>query len=209
MEHRMGIKERKDRERREMKELILEKAKNLFLNEGFKNVSIRRIADLIEYSPATIYLYFNDKNEILLALQNAGFEELIKRQKSIFSIPDPIEKLRRHADVYISFALENPEYYDLMFIMKGPAEKIAELKKWETGLQSYQILKENVGECLDTGKLQADDLDSATFAMWALVHGIASLIIRQRSILLGSSVSELRLLAGKAVDIFFNNLRRE
>jgi AcrR family transcriptional regulator len=205
----MGIKERKERARQEMKELILEKAKGLFLKEGFKNVSIRRIAELIEYSPATIYLYFKDKNEILLALQNAGFEDLLQRQKSIVTISDPVDKLRRHADAYISFALENPEYYDLMFIMKGPAEKIAELKKWDVGLQSYQILKDNVKECLEAGKLKASDLESATFGMWALVHGIASLIIRQRSIMLGSSEADLHRLARKAIDVFFNKLKSE
>ena len=199
----MGIKERKERARQEMKELILETAKELFLKEGFKNVSIRRIAELMEYSPATIYLYFKDKNEMLLALQNEGFEKLLQYQKPLAAIRDPWEKLHKHAQVYISFALENPEYYDLMFIMRGPAEKIAEMKKWDAGIRSLQVLRDNVLACMETGQMKRKDADSTVFALWALVHGIASLIIRKRMIPLSASKSEVRALAYKAIGAMF------
>ncbi|HYQ86264.1 MAG TPA: helix-turn-helix domain-containing protein, partial [Bacteroidota bacterium] len=71
----MTVAARKMREKEEMKTLVLETAMKLFLDEGFGNVSIRRIAENIDYSPATIYLYFKDKDEILFALHSAGFEE--------------------------------------------------------------------------------------------------------------------------------------
>ncbi|MFX8778120.1 helix-turn-helix domain-containing protein, partial [Acinetobacter baumannii] len=61
----MGINERKEKQKLELKRLILDASMKLFVEEGFENVSIRKIADLIEYSPTTIYLYFKDKNEIL------------------------------------------------------------------------------------------------------------------------------------------------
>ncbi|MBI5233035.1 MAG: helix-turn-helix transcriptional regulator [Deltaproteobacteria bacterium] len=61
----MGISERREKEKKEMRGLILETAMELFLDEGFENVSLRRRADKIEYSPATIYLYYKDKDEIL------------------------------------------------------------------------------------------------------------------------------------------------
>ena len=79
----MGIFERKERDKQGMRKLILDSAMSLFLEEGFGNVSIRRIAESIEYSPATIYLYFRDKDEILFALHNEGFEELFRRQKKL------------------------------------------------------------------------------------------------------------------------------
>ncbi len=176
----MGIAERKERDRQEMRKLILQTAMKLFLEQGFGNVSIRRIADKIEYSPATIYLYFKDKDEILYALHSEGFDELFRQQQAILAIKDPAERLRAHGKIYIQFALEQPEYYDLMFIMHSPARKIKEEAQWTVGLRSYEMLRKNVQECVDAGYIRNVNVDVATFAMWSLVHGIASLIIRER-----------------------------
>ncbi len=177
----MGTAERKAKEKSAMTNRILDTAIRLFLDEGFENVSLRRIADKIEYSPSTIYLYFKDKNEILYALHTAGFEMLYERQKTILFMKDPLEKLRRHAELYIEFALENREYYDLMFIKRGPAEKIKEKEEWNIGLRSYDFLRQNVQECTAAGYIPAAQLDVATFSFWSHVHGIASIIIRDRS----------------------------
>lgn len=57
----MGILERKEKQREEIRKMILEASMQLFVKEGFENVSIRKIADLIEYSPTTLYIYFKDK----------------------------------------------------------------------------------------------------------------------------------------------------
>ena len=70
----MGVKERKEREKHDMRELILKAAHQIFVDKSFEEVSIRNIADEIEYSPATIYLYFKDKNEIFYALHTEAFK---------------------------------------------------------------------------------------------------------------------------------------
>ena len=88
---------------------------SLFSKGGYGNVSMRRIAEKIEYSPGTLYLYFKNKNDIMLQLCTQGFEQLSALQQELEKITDPLERLsagRRH---YISFALENPELYELMF----------------------------------------------------------------------------------------------
>ncbi len=180
----MGISERKERKKKEMRNIILETAMKLFLEKGFLNVSIRRIAEKIEYSPATIYLYYKDKNEILYDLHALGFEKLYSMQKKLLAIKDPFERLYEHARVYISFAMKNPEYYDLMFIMRGPAEKIKEKEHWETGLRAFDFLRENVKECIDAGYLPAVNPDVAAFALWSFTHGMVSLVIRERCIMI-------------------------
>lgn len=179
----MGITERKERERLKMRELILDEAMNLFLKYGFDKVTIRRIAERIEYSPATIYLHFRDKDEILFALHREGFEELYKRQQAILAIKDPLKRLRRHGETYLKFALEKPEYYDLMFIKRNPLRKIREKKEWDIGFRSYELLKKNVEECMRARQLPRTDIDAAAFSLWASVHGMASLIIRDRCIM--------------------------
>ncbi len=176
----MGVAERKEKEKKEMRALILDTAMRLFLEKGYEKVTIRGIAEEIEYSPATIYLYFKDKNDILFALHTEGFERFYRRQQTILTIKDPWKRLRQHAKVYMSFALENPEYYDLMFIMRGPGEKIKADRAWDAGMRSYDFLRENIMDCMKAGYLPKTDLDVAAFAIWSFTHGMASLIIRQR-----------------------------
>src|SRR6266850_4742743 len=140
----MGIRERKERNKQKMRDQILKTAMRLFLEEGFGNVSIRRIAGKIEYSPAAIYLYFKDKDDILFALHTAGFDALYKRQQTIRKIKDPARRLARHGEVYITFALENPEYYNLMFIMRSPARNITKGEEWGAGMRSYDVFRKDV-----------------------------------------------------------------
>jgi AcrR family transcriptional regulator len=75
----MGISERKDREKQEMIELILDEAMKLIIAEGYDNITMRKIADKIEYSPTTIYLYFKDKSEILYSLLNMALFQILKK----------------------------------------------------------------------------------------------------------------------------------
>ncbi len=176
----MGIKERKELEKQEMRRLILDTAMKLFLEKGFENITIRHIAEKIEYSPATIYLYFKDKDEIIYTLHREGFEELYRRQQTTLTTKDPLKRLHRHAEMYVSFALENPEYYDLMFIKRGPVKKIKEKMNWDIGMRSYDLLRKNIEDCMDAGFFQKTNIDVAAFSLWSYVHGIASLIIRDR-----------------------------
>lgn len=202
----MGIDERKQREREEMRERILNSALKLFLDKGIENVSMRNIAENIEYSPATVYLYFKDKGEILFALHNKGFEKLYALQLSLNSIVDPLERLREHGRMYIKFALENQDYYDLMFIAKGVAEKIITEKSWEAGGKAYQYLVDNVSACIEKGYFKNTDPNAAAFAMWSFVHGMASLIIRQRCAMMPEEYIN-EMLKG-SMQFIFNNLTK-
>ena len=200
----MGVAERKEREKQEMRRRILDAAKKLYIEEGFEKVQIRNIAEAIEYSPGTIYLYFKDKDEILHALHNEGFEELYRRQLTTLSIKDPLERLRQHAKVYVQFGLENPEYYDLMFIERGPAKKIEELQEWEVGLRTYRFLEENIKACIEAGVFGGKDFQAATFAMWAFVHGMVSLVIRRTPPI---PPEELEILVNNSINLVIDRLK--
>ena len=168
-----------------MRRLILDRAKRLFIKEGFENVTMRNIAESIEYSPATVYLYFKDKGDILYALHVEGFQMLIKAQQAILSTKDPLSRLKKCGEVYVRFALENPEYYDLMFIMSATGKRIEENDTdWTVGVESYDILKDIVRDCMDTGALPKGNVEAASFALWSLVHGMVALIIRKRCVMI-------------------------
>jgi AcrR family transcriptional regulator len=180
----LSIEERKEREKLQMKQLIIKTAMKLFIEKGIENVSIRAIAEKIEYSPGSIYSYFKDKGEIIHAIHTEGFEKLFALQKTLDDIKDPVEKLRKMGRMYMKFAMENKDYYDLMFIAKGVAEKITEKQEWDVGQRSFNYLKDNVKDLIEQGYIVNSDVDSATFAIWGFVHGMASLIIRGRCVML-------------------------
>lgn len=177
----MGITERKDRDKAEMRKTILKAAMELFVKEGYGGVSIRKIAEKIEYSPGSIYTYFADKDSIFYDLHVEGFEILYQKQISSQSINDPRERLIAHGRAYIEFALENREYYDIMFIMRESIETICkdEDRNWAHGQRSYDLLKRNVAECQNAGMFKNQNVESVAFLLWSIVHGIASIIIRR------------------------------
>ncbi|MDD5362761.1 MAG: TetR/AcrR family transcriptional regulator [Ignavibacteria bacterium] len=175
----MGISERKERERQEMINLILDEAMKLFIEEGYENVTMRKIADRIEYSPTTIYLYFKDKTEIFSELLNIAFDKFYEAQMSVQYIEDAKEKLLAHGIAYVKFAVSNPNYYDLMFIMKDPTANMKCPDDWKTSTRTYDLLKKNIQECIENGYLEEVDIEVAAFTMWSHVHGIASIMIKR------------------------------
>lgn len=115
----MGVIERKEREKTEMRELITAAAMKMFLEDGYAKTSIRGIADAIEYSPGTIYLYFKDKDELLYEVQADAYGRLLEVFQKEATSTDPLQKLHQLGRAYINFGLKNPELYDLMFINRS------------------------------------------------------------------------------------------
>ena len=100
----MGISERKEREKQEMRRLILSTAANLFVKNGCTKTSIRSIAEQMEYSPATIYLYFKDKNELLYAISEEGFRCFYTYLTDLPKVVCPMAKLKALGKQYFQFA---------------------------------------------------------------------------------------------------------
>ncbi len=178
----MGISERKAKEKEELKSLILDGARKLFLNKGIEHTTIRNIADEIEYSVGTVYVYYKDKNAILHDLHQMGFTQLGNAFKVLFSVSDPMERLKAMGRVYIRFAMENPEMYDLMFNMKAPMEYLKEncSDGWSEGQGTFDVLVATIRDCMSKGHFKGHHLDPLSFMIWSLVHGMCTLHYRER-----------------------------
>ena len=178
----MGSEQRRERDRQEMRDTILRAAIKLFAEESFEKVTMRRIAEAIDYTPGTLYWYFKDKDEIVFALHQRGFQMLFAVQQPTMAIADPVERLRKLAEVYLDFALENPQYYDLMFINSATGRCIERDEgSWKAGEAAFGVLRETVRQVIESGRMRGtSDPDVAAYACWAAVHGIASLLIRNR-----------------------------
>lgn len=179
----MGINERKEREKEELKELILSAAREIFLNEGYENTSIRKIASKIEYSPGVIYNYFKDKNDLLLSLHDKAFECKIEALfLSVKNIPDPLERLKATGRSYIRYGLDNAADYELMFILSCTMEALAVKEEfWKDGATAINMLKENISECMEAGYFKKDtNIDALSLLLWSQVHGLVSLYNKER-----------------------------
>lgn len=179
----MGITERKERTKEDIKNKILSAARELFVTKGFTETSIRNIAEKIEYSPTTIYIYFKDKNDIFHAIHNEGFALLGDYMKVLFNVRDPFERLQAMGRVYVNFALENEELYELMFMLEkeGICSDSPD-SVWEEGTKTFNILRDTVTECIDKGYFKGYTTDVLSFIFWAEVHGLSSLHIKGRSV---------------------------
>ena len=123
----LGVKERQEREREAVHRAILDAARDLFVAEGYQNVSIRKIADRIEYSPAAIYSYFPSKDDIFFALAEEGFRLLFSRRVDD-EAPSGLDGLRRAFWTLYEFSRTHPEYFALMFVDRS-VPRIS--KNWE------------------------------------------------------------------------------
>jgi len=174
----LGPRERREREREEVRTRILDAARELFANEGVDSVTMRRIADRIEYSPTAIYFHFRDKEALLAELCDSDFRAFAHGFTLIAQIPDPVERLRAAGRAYVEFGLTNPSHYRLMFMTPKttPANTIVKGNPEE---DAYAFLKGIVAELMASGRFREEliDVDLAVQVIWAGVHGVVSLEI--------------------------------
>jgi len=173
----MGIKERKEKYKEDVRQKILDVAKDLFLKHGYESTSIRKIAQQMEFSPTTIYLYYKDKGDIMYALHQEGFKMLSSQFLVIQSVEDPFERLKAMGRIYLKFALENPDFYELMFIMKEPIEFVNKYcaSEWEEGEFAFNALLNTVMHCKEVGYFKQMDNNSMALNVWATMHGLCTL----------------------------------
>lgn len=178
----MGVLERKAREKEELKQQILDAARELFVREGYENVSMRKIADKIEYSPATIYTYFQDKDEILDCLCEETFHHLHEHKLAAFRQMegDALEALKKGMETYIRFGLDHPDHYIVTFMLKAApyqSQRRAETRKARAGFQCFDDLRNLVRRCMEEGLIQNADPEETSQALWAGCHGLTALLI--------------------------------
>lgn len=160
---------------------ILDAAREMFVAEGYQNVSMRKIADKIGYSATTIYLHFKDKNDLLHQICEESFAQLAKNISSIQQLSaTSMDKLRMGLREYINFGLKHPSHYEIIFIMplKSEVEGDFEISQ---GKVAYETLTSNVIDCVNDKLLKSNDIDLISQTLWAGIHGITSLLITHSS----------------------------
>lgn len=167
---------RRDREKAETRQLILDAARELFTKEGYSETSMRRIADQIGYTATAIYHHFQDKDALLNELCLMDFRALGEALRRMGAIPDPISRIRAMAVNYVHFALEHPQQFRFMFMVERPipGPDVVHIDPAEDG---YEFLMANVQEAMGQGAFRTEYTDPELLAQifWAGVHGIATI----------------------------------
>jgi AcrR family transcriptional regulator len=178
----MGVKERREREKTATRDIILDAARELFLSEGYEGVSMRKVAEKIEYSPTAIYVHFKDKEDLFHELCHEDYGHLAAQFRSASMPEDLVERIRQIGRIYIEFGLGYPNHFKLMFMTPHPAKPLDERDHQVKGnpeQDSYAFLMRTVQQAIEAGLFREElkDPELVSQTLWAAVHGVVSLQI--------------------------------
>ena len=176
----MGIKERRQRQRQELRSSILAAAREIASTEGWQSVTIRKIAELIEYSPPLIYEYFDSKEDLLLELVRMGYAQQLEAVEAAreASSDSPEKALLAMAHAWCRFAFDSPDLYQVMYGLGGVSFPVTELRNEgeKIGEAMARVLRDMPAK---TGKEAEDIWEKVTLA-WGTLHGLVALAMAGR-----------------------------
>lgn len=173
----MGLKERRERERKARRESILRAARDLLHEKGINGASMNQIARRAELGVATLYSYFKHKEDLYLALQQEGLD-LLKKQimLNLKGVQDPQEKLKRIAFAYLDFSQRRKNYYYIInYFLSTPETLFEQQMKNEIDLQAEKALRigiDVIREGIDSGIFKDLNPKRCMLMFWGLVQGL-------------------------------------
>ncbi len=198
----MGVRERQSRDKVLFRSRILDAARELIRESGYGKLTIRKIADRIEYSPMSLYTHFADKHDILVALAQEGFAKLGKALPKPGS-GEPLAVLRKAMLQYVDFGLKHPDEYGLVFMTRRSIERTPNPKASAEpnipddagGQVAFRRMLEYVDAAITINAVSGERFELAK-VLWAGIHGCVSLQLTQ----LGFPFGPPKLFAEAVVD---------
>ncbi len=177
----MSSLERRDKEKNELRKKILEAAKEVLFEKGFDNLTMRAIAERIDYSPTTIYLYFRNKTDLTENLLEYAFEQLVNTLGSIDQFmytKNPVGLLKEGLITYIKYGANHPHFYRMMTtsIIEIGNNSLT-LKEGSMNEKAFAFLESGVQNCVDAGAIEVKDSRSTASMLWAAIHGLTMILI--------------------------------
>ena len=205
----MGIAERREREKEALRTRIVEAARDIVSEEGLDALSMRGIAERIEYSPATIYLHFRDKDELLREVVHEGFHRLGdhvgEEVEALGPTPDPASYHLALGRAYARFGIDNTAYFRIMFELPKVAHFDCSAGDGaEAGeppsARSFCAVVESMQRAMDAGVFRAQDARKGAVIAWATIHGLTSLYLSGQLAMLVDSHEAFLELVESAMD---------
>src|SRR5262245_20074825 len=175
---RQASRDRREQEKEDRRRMMLAAAGEIFLEQGYEGFSMRRVAERIGYSATTIYRYYEDKDDLLFAVVNEGFTEFARQlREAAEGVSNLLKRIEALGHAYIRFGLNNPVYYQMMFMQR--ADLLFETRREQTRpmIESFDVLQRAVREAMDAGLMKRGDVETYSRVIWSLVHGVTALAL--------------------------------
>jgi AcrR family transcriptional regulator len=171
----MQLRSPRERYRDQLRRAILDAAREAIVRDGYAGVSMRQLAERIGCSHGNLYLHFKDKEALFDCLVEESFDQFGEGMRTMAESArrgDPVALVRRLARAYVDFGVANPSVYEFAFVLRRPGPK-----RPRKPHATYDRLRTLVQRCMDEKRFRRMDVDAASQALWAAVHGITSLLI--------------------------------
>lgn len=159
---------------------ILESALQLLRRSGASGVKMRQIAEHVGVTAAALYRHFPNREAILSAIADLGFDLIGDLMEQPIDEQDPNERVLVVFDRYIEFAMEEPEIFDLMFRLPHSNVRLYPRDYLAGESRSGNVLIREVRRCFEMGVWQRDDIAAVVLAIWIHAHGLAVLFLAKR-----------------------------
>lgn len=182
----MGIQERREAEKEAVRKKIIDAASEILAKEGYQNLSIRKIASKIEYSPGLIYHYFKDKDEIIVSVVEEGYGKMLKKIGEVLvDFENPEKSIVEGLKVYMGLMMETPEQFRalLMNDIEAIQEKVNMLSEGiSKERESVKQLCRQIELGIEKGKFREMDVELTAQIIWTSTHGLLSRLILEKNI---------------------------
>lgn len=168
---------RRQRDKARVRDRILDAAREIFATEGYEAVTMRRVAEAIEYTPPVIYQHFADKATLIEELCRHDFQQFSRSFNVLANVSDPIDRLRAMGLGYVEFGLAHPHHYRVMFMNPAVLTYGEKEGMGQPDLDAYAFLLQATEAAMQAGRFNPELTDPHLVAqvLWHGVHGIVSL----------------------------------
>lgn len=179
----MGVRQRRARQKSLLRQEILDAARDIMIRDGYDGLTMRKVAQKIDYSPTAIYLHFKDRDDLLFCACEDVMAGLVRELQAVTGKhDDPLVALAAGLRRYVEFGLANPQQYQVTFMVAQrpgvlPGVEARYRESDTMGMRAFSFLPRLVAESIRQKKLRKVDVEVASRALWAGVHGITSLLI--------------------------------
>ena len=178
----MGVSERRRKETETLRQRVLDVAEDIFVNEGIGQVTMRRIADRIEYAPTVLYRLFSNKNDLMDNLITRGYKGVRDQYQKVLEQKNqgPMEALKGILQVYVTYALNHPNHYQMWFdtgMLRGE-DRILNMSHGRLEYVVFQTWFDRIVACQAAGLFPGGDPVGVFQVLWSRVHGLISLRIQ-------------------------------
>lgn len=164
-----------------LREEILDVSRELLIKEGFGKMSMRRIAERADVSATSIYLYFKNKDDLLLALIEESIENLKAALMEVVDVSKGLlMQLEDMARAYINYALNHPQEYEIIYMVRPEEMPRYPKEKFMNIRSAYELLAGIISEGHAREQIDVEDALINAYTLWAQLHGVVSVILNKR-----------------------------